>query len=344
MQLPLLQQTAYQELLQRHRAPEMAWSQGAVMRIEKAGRFFWVSRRREGERVVEESIGPDTPEIRVRAEEMKARAEARKAWSREASAAVATLRAGGCIAPDMATGRLLSAVARTGFFAAGGVLGGTHAFRHYPVELGLQPPGLGHIRTGDVDLIAASTLRLSGGDASLMRRVADFGVELTPIFPMESTSPMKWSVGGVIEVELLSPVGAGGGSSRLHAGLKERVQTLRFLEFSLEKPIDAVSLYRSGVPLKVPAPERYALHKLIVAQLRDGPFRAKREKDLDQAEWLVAALAEARPYELWSAWDDLRRRGPKWRRLAEASLAERQGIAGTLRDVCADFDDEAPAL
>lgn len=126
-----------------------------------------------------------------------------------------------------------------------------------------------------------------------------------------------------LELEFLSSMERGGKDSRLHPGIGEPVQALRYLEFSFVDPIDAVSLYRSGVPIKVPAPERYALHKLIVAQLRSGRFREKRRKDLDQAEWLIEVLSEHRPYELWNAWDDLYGRGPNWRRHAKASLEER---------------------
>ena len=73
--------------------------------------------------------------------------------------------------------------------------------------------------------------------------------------------------------------------------------------------------------MRVPAPGRFALHKLIVAQRRSGPDRTKRQKDLAQAGALLRVLLEDQPEELSELWAELLDRGPKWRKLANASLA-----------------------
>jgi hypothetical protein len=92
-------------------------------------------------------------------------------------------------------------------------------------------------------------------------------------------------------------------------------------------------LYREGIRVRIPAPERYAVHKLIIASVRTGTHRAKVEKDLAQAEALIEVLAEARPYELASALDDARSRGRKWREAIDGSLVRRPGIAEMLKGV-----------
>lgn len=43
---------------------------------------------------------------------------------------------------------------------------------------------------------------------------------------------------------------------------------LRFLDFLIYEPVRAVLLHKSGISVIVPAPERYAVHKLIVASRR----------------------------------------------------------------------------
>ncbi|MGY4473679.1 hypothetical protein ACVILL_001093 [Bradyrhizobium sp. USDA 3364] len=53
--------------------------------------------------------------------------------------------------------------------------------------------------------------------------------------------------------------------------------------------------------MRVRAPARYAVHKLIVSRRRPEGF-AKRDKDLQQSEALFATLVEKRPHELKSAW------------------------------------------
>lgn len=337
MELPLQLQTAYQDLLQHHQAEPGQTIEGSILRRERDGRGYWVARQRLGDRVTELAIGPDSGEVRARVAEARALQDSHKAWSRSVAANVAMLRAGRCLAPDMQTGRLLAAVARTGFFRAGGILGGTHAFRHYPLMLGVEPPLRQVVLTGDVDLLTPAALRLVSPGEGLAARIADLGIGLVPVFPLEAGQPPKYRVAGVIDLEFLSTVGRGGEASRLHAGIGQKVQALRFLEFSMEESEWTVSLYRGGVPVRVPRPERYALHKLIVAARRAGSFVEKREKDLDQAAWLIRVLAERRPYELWAGWDDLRRRGRKWQALADASLARRPEARDDLARVEEEF-------
>ncbi|MBL3684602.1 hypothetical protein F2981_18295 (plasmid) [Sinorhizobium meliloti] len=45
-------------------------------------------------------------------------------------------------------------------------------------------------------------------------------------------------------------------------------QPLRFLDYLIYHPIRAVLLHGAGVLVNVPAPQRYAIHKLIVASRR----------------------------------------------------------------------------
>ena len=74
-------------------------------------------------------------------------------------------------------------------------------------------------------------------------------------------------------------------------------------------------LHGTGIPVKVPAPERFAVHKLLVAARRrkDTTSRIKARKDVEQAALLVRVLASDRPEELRDAWEEIRGRGPTWR-------------------------------
>jgi hypothetical protein len=86
------------------------------------------------------------------------------------------------------------------------------------------------------------------------------------------------------------------------------------MEYSLEGVEQAVVFCAEGAALvNVPAPERFALHKLIVYGERAGAFRAKANKDLAQAASLIAYLAEHREDALGAALDDLLARGKGWR-------------------------------
>ena len=92
---------------------------------------------------------------------------------------------------------------------------------------------------------------------------------------------------GLIAAGPRSPTPALGGAS---------AQPLRFLNFLIFEPIRSVMLCRNGVAVTVPAPERFAVHKLIVAARRqtDDNGLLKRAKDVRQAALLIEALGLAR--------------------------------------------------
>lgn len=65
-----------------------------------------------------------------------------------------------------------------------------------------------------------------------------------------------------------------------------------------------------------PKPERFAIHKLNVADRRRGELGLKAEKDRLQAAFLIEALAE----DLAEAYEDARAEGPKWRERLNRTL------------------------
>ena len=96
-------------------------------------------------------------------------------------------------------------------------------------------------------------------------------------------------------------------------------QQLRFLDFLIHEPEPAVLLHGAGIYIRVPAPQRYALHKLIVARRRQAGA-AKTEKDIQQARALLDALTRKRPDLLRAAWQEALGRGDAWRRLMGEGL------------------------
>jgi hypothetical protein len=93
-------------------------------------------------------------------------------------------------------------------------------------------------------------------------------------------------------------------------------QPLRFLDFLIHQPIRAVLLHGAGVPVNVPAPERYAVHKLIVASRRgtDNVGTAKSRKDRMQAVTIMEAMIEQRRTEdLAEAFLEAYERGQAWK-------------------------------
>jgi hypothetical protein len=102
---------------------------------------------------------------------------------------------------------------------------------------------------------------------------------------------------------------------------KVAAEPLRFLDFLIYEPAKAVLLHGTGTSVTVPAPERYAVHKLILSRRRKAAD-AKASKDLRQAEVLVQILLQRRPDELRRAVEEARARGPSWRELLEGGIAQ----------------------
>ena len=82
------------------------------------------------------------------------------------------------------------------------------------------------------------------------------------------------------------------------------------LGFLLEAPERAVILANTVALVNVPAPARFALHKLLIAQLRPASFAAKAEKDLLQAIQVLEVLVEDRPGDIALAWTAFEARCP----------------------------------
>lgn len=329
--IPLALQTAYQDLLDRHRRRPAVSIEGSLILKEKSGRKYWIARRRLGGGTVDTQLGPDNSEMLARVEAAKAEQETLAAWNNETSALVAQLRAARANTLDMQTGKIISALARIGYFAGGGVLAGTHAYALYEMELGVRFGGPAP-RTEDIDVMADRTVRLAAENETKASTSFD-GIGLKPVASLNDPHPYRWQSDDGTPIDILTPMRRGRKPVVELEGLGLHAQALPFLEFALEDPIDAVALYREGVLVRIPAPERYAVHKLIVAAERAGSFRAKSAKDLEQAETLINALAEQRPFELKTAYEDASGRGRKWQSAIKRSLKTRPAIAETLANL-----------
>ena len=106
-----------------------------------------------------------------------------------------------------------------------------------------------------------------------------------------------------------------------------------FRSFSLERVTQAVLVDRNGgaVTVSIPAPERYAVHKLLIVGERSGALRTKANKDLQQAAALFDYLLATQPDSLHDAWRDALDRGPGWRKRALEGLIALQRVHPELK-------------
>ena len=295
---------------------------------------YWYARQRIGSRVVDRYIGCNTPEIRERIEKAKHDLEDQKAFERHCVALVAQLRVAGLPALDRNTGKVLNAIARVGTFRLGGTLVGTHAFRLYSAELGLRLDDDVDATTQDINVEAPKDIKIAIDDKAdpvFANTLKD--LRLSPVPDLDCKHKhTRWTVqGGGTIINFLTPKTPKSSDVLMFGPPRVYAQALPFLNFLIANPIPAVGLYRGGVLVQIPAPERYAIYKLIVAQRRTGDLQTKSRKDFTQARNLIRILSEDRPYTLREAYETAMDIGPEWRDEIEKSFSQHPDISRTIK-------------
>ena len=207
------------------------------------------------------------------------------------------------------------------------------------------------VQTGDVDIAQFKNVSVAVED-STPAPALDVLKEVDKSFRavshvVDGRRVTSYMAKGGVRVDLLTPNERGEtGEPQELPALQTDAQPLRFIDYLIYQPEPAVILHAAGIYVHVPAPARFAIHKLIVSRRRQEGM-AKRGKDVQQAETLLRALADIRSYDLKEAWEEARARGPKWRQLLDAGLtdltlravgASRSSLSG----IDLAFDNPAP--
>jgi hypothetical protein len=310
-------QTAYAQLLDAAHGAELARTvadlPGTFARKQVKGRTYWyyqfldVSGRKR-----QIYVGPDGARVQALVA-ARARGGAKPALQALARSAVAL---GNAPIPARHF-KVIQRLADYGFFRAGGLLIGTHAFLAFGNMLGVRWRDAQ--RTQDVDFAHA-------GKALAIALPADIEIDVPAaleslqmgLLPIEHGD---WGTGGTyldprdpeFQIDFLTPLHRGGTRPFRHPQLGITLQPLKFLEYLLQDVNQAVVFTGGGAAMvNVPDPARYALHKLVVAGERPASRIVKSNKDVQQAAALLAVLQEQAPTQVESAWSGLRGRGRGW--------------------------------
>jgi hypothetical protein len=315
---------AWTDLLRMLKDNRLSGLRGAPKLKTIGKKHYWYEQYRLGTEVVDRYIGEDTPELRDRLARQGEIAQQAKTSERERARLMRVLRAEGYLMTDARTGQVLSAMARAGVFRLGGTLVGTQAFKLYEGELGVRIGFDQSAVTDDIDIASFERLSVVLGDR-VEESLADVFSQLKfePAPALEPGKVWRWrQTDRTTLVEFLTPsFGEDEGIRELPA-LGVSAQSLHFLNYLIADPLQVPLLYRSGVLVQVPRPERFAIHKLIVAdRRRDGPDELKARKDRAQAAFLVDALGDERPEDLADAYRTALANGPAWRTRLAATLA-----------------------
>jgi len=213
--------------------------------------------------------------------------------------------------------RVIRRLSEYGFFRAGGVLIGTHAFLAFGNMLGVVWGDSS--RTQDIDFAhAGKNLALAlPADIEVQTHAAIQSLEMgfLPVSGLSSKAGATYLNPREpdFRLDFLTTLHRGGETPYEHPQLHVMLQPLKFMEFSLMNVQQAVLFCAEGaVVVNVPHPARYALHKLLVYGERTGSFAAKGNKDVIQAGCLLSLFKERRPWDVEEAWADLVNRGAGW--------------------------------
>lgn len=309
-------QTLYAELMQQLRLGGRDAMAGSVTQRMVDGAPHLYATERHGSTRRQRYIGP-AGDTHARNEAAAVRQSAARA--KERRKLVAMLRSAGISAPAPAVCRVLDALSRENLFAQNRlVLVGTLAYGTYPLLLG-QHLTASALATNDIDLgvmplVVTSLPQTVSLPSILARGEATLEPDRMSVPPSRFRSPT-----GLV-VEFLTVARRGPSSIQPMKSLGISAEALTYMDYLIEDNIEAALAWQDGVLIRVPAPARYSVHKMIVAQL--WPVGdPKRSKDLVQAAELMKALETSDPAQLDDAIDNARARGKKWSALVDKGLA-----------------------
>jgi len=316
--LPLSAQTAYAQLLDAAQAAELARSisslQGSFASKQVKGNRYWYFQHTDvAGRLRQIYVGPDNSRTR----ELVHKHDRKTSPDRIQQLAKSAL-ALGCEPILLPHYRVIRRLADYGFFNAGGVLVGTHAFLAYGNMLGLHWGDSS--RTQDVDFAHAGkqmAIALPGDlHVDAHGAIESLAMGFLPVLTIAGRAGGSYAIPSDpdFQLDFLTPLHRGFEEPYAHPELKVTLKPLKFMEYLLEDVQQAALFSAEGaVVVNVPHPARYALHKLIVFAERATTRRVKANKDLQQSAALLSYYRATSVWDVDQAWKDLLARGPGWR-------------------------------
>lgn len=242
--------------------------------------------------------------------------------------------------------QVIDALARNGFFRLRGVLIGTNAFIQYPAMFGQMKyfetnSEINTMMTTDVDFAMFHSISVKlGAENQEMAETFEHTIkqigEFEPQHDHSGQFVGRWRDKNGFEVDLLTPFRREAKVNKEDIEHDERltfanlgdleILPMKFLDFLIHDEMRAVALSKSGILVNVPRPEKFAIHKLIVSEIRgtgiDGQAftERKKRKDIMQAKALIRCLHANDPDALQRAWSEANERGPKWRAILASAI------------------------
>jgi hypothetical protein len=285
--LPLNYRTQYAEVRERARAagPLLPGTPGTLTLRSGTGYGYWYRRYKAiAQREVEDIVCKDGDEQSLA--ELRTRIEA-ALWTQEQ---LKSLRLLGFQVASKEVARVLVELHNQGLFEGGLVVVGTLAFMAWLNEYGAAAAGA---TTDDIDLARRQKLKVAA-PLSLLETLEAMRLDFVPVPGMPSSAPstsLKRPGAAGLRLDLLVP-GARLGQAVPIPELQWHAASMPHFDYLLADTREAAILAGGQcIPVRLPAPERFVLHKLYSSVARvNNPTKAA--KDVLQAATLAATLVE----------------------------------------------------
>lgn len=287
-------QTKYQDTKQlaQSQARILAGTPGTLKQRTQSGNAYWIREyiRSDGKKT-DEYIGPAASVDRSRIEQLRQEIELARALASSSAA----LRLFGYQRIDRRPAAVVEVLFNRGLIAGGLALVGSHAYGALLNELAISAAAY---KTQDLDVARNRPLAVALPEgASFGSLLKESGLNFVPVPAMPSHAPsasFKLPGAGLLAVDLLVP-GAKTGTVVPVPELATHAQSVRLLDYLVDDALESIVLSPNQViPVRIPAPERFLIHKLFSSQARRSD-RGKAGKDLGQAAVLAAAMEDETP-------------------------------------------------
>ena len=324
--LPLAAQTAYTQLLESLQTRGMQRgigdTQGSFNSKIVAGKSYWYYQYRDLDgKLCQAYLGPQTDQLTALIEKRQTTV----GHDSQIKALAQSAETLGCAVVSSPHLAIIHRLDDAGFFRAGGMLVGTHAFLCAGNMLGVRWGESSRAQDLDFDQAGKSMQVALHSDAQLDLGdvIESLGMGFIPASSLKGIRGGRWihpkEPGFVLD--FLTPMDRTEKELVHVKAFNAEFQALRFMEFSLEDIQSAVIFTRTqACMVNVPNPARMAVHKLIVSGLRPIAQRTKANKDVLQASALFAWYETHAPEELAKALDDAQTRGPSWRKALNVGI------------------------
>ena len=315
--VPLNIMTLYADLAQRLGLQDVR--PGSISTKTVGGKKYLYAVEKDGMARIQRFLGPAGS---VSAQENAGQIKRAAEQAKELRSTVTLLKNARIPGPSLILGRILEVVANAGLFNRGVTLVGTAAYQTYCCVVGSYLPAA-TLTTNDVDLSLAEFVA-SEEEESIEAILKRADPTIQPHWFIDDKLPRVFKTSSGFTVDFLTTLRRGkkSGEPIVVKSLGCSAVPLSFQEYPVEETVETVVLYGTGVLVRVPAPIKFAVHKLIVAQRRTRTEVAKKQKDLRQARELIDIFLETDESALQDALDEARARGKSWKSAINASLRE----------------------